>query len=417
MLVRVRLPGGLLAADQLLVLTDIAVTRGDGNLELTSRANIQIRALGEDSIGPVASQLAAAGLLPSASHERTRNILASPLAGRVPPGCWDVRPVVHDLDRRLIAEPELAGLSGRFLFGLDDGSADVLPLRPDLGLFPVSRQRLALFLAGADSGLRLSRGDAVPALVAAARAFLSERTAQACEAWRLDGLAAGPVRVRTRLVEAAVLDLEVSAEPVTPPARPARPVGPVADVDGLMLLGVHVPLGSLSQEQARLLAALSDGLVTVTPWRSVVLDGIDPALTPGHLSALRGAGLVTDPNSGWPGMTACAGQPGCGKARADVRADATAMVTDVDLARVWAPDRSAASSGPPAVHWAGCERRCGRPADAVIEVLAMPDGSYEVSARGRTWPARTPGETAAAIAQGQARARIPADCADLGIDP
>ncbi|MFD0473349.1 hypothetical protein ACFQ0B_37660 [Nonomuraea thailandensis] len=85
-LARVRLPGGAASAAQLHALADCAETFGSGVIELTSRANVQVRGL--HSPAAFAQHLAAAGLLPSAGHERVRNIVASPLSGRGTAGCW-----------------------------------------------------------------------------------------------------------------------------------------------------------------------------------------------------------------------------------------------------------------------------------------------------------------------------------------
>jgi precorrin-3B synthase len=62
-------------------------------------------------------------------------------------------------------------------------------------------------------------------------------------------------------------------------------------------------------------------------------------------------------------VTACAGRPGCGKALADVRADVAAAVA----AGVLPAGRS---------HWAGCGRRCGRPAGDVLDVVATGDPAH-----------------------------------------
>ncbi len=358
---RVRIPGGLLRSGQLRVLAGLAAEFGDGELELTSRANVQLRALDERSLGTVADRLTGAGLLPSASHERVRNIVASPLSGRRAPGRWNVAPVVAELDRRLRAEPELAGLSGRFLFALDDGTGDILPLHGDLGLFPVDADTAALVLSGKDSRLRVPRTDAVTALLAAAHAFLAERAAQSSDAWRLAGLEDGPARVRARLEP----DFPAADADFPAPAGADRPIGLLDETGGRVSLGVVVPLGRLTAAQASLLD--ETGEVTITPWRSVVLGHLDPAAAAGHARALAEAGLPADPASAWVGVTACAGRPRCAKSLADVRADAARVV------------RASGVAGRP-VHWAGCARRCGKPAGDVVEVLATGEG-YEVNGR------------------------------------
>ncbi|HVT66291.1 MAG TPA: nitrite reductase, partial [Trebonia sp.] len=81
LLARVRLPGGLVSGRQLRVLARLADELGDGRAELTSHGNMQLRALAPDAAQPLSDALFAAGLLPSLSHDRVRNILASPLAG------------------------------------------------------------------------------------------------------------------------------------------------------------------------------------------------------------------------------------------------------------------------------------------------------------------------------------------------
>lgn len=79
----------------------------------------------------------AAGLLPSESHERVRNVIASVLSGRVGGGLVDVRALVDALDEGLCADPALGGLPGRFLFTIDDGRGDVTGFGADVGLLAV----------------------------------------------------------------------------------------------------------------------------------------------------------------------------------------------------------------------------------------------------------------------------------------
>ncbi len=108
-LARVRLPGGVLTAAQLDALANAATEFGTATLELTSRANLQIRGIRDT--GAVAAALAEAGLLPSPTHERVRNILASPLSGRHG-GVCDTRDLVARPGLRAAARPRSGPVAG-----------------------------------------------------------------------------------------------------------------------------------------------------------------------------------------------------------------------------------------------------------------------------------------------------------------
>jgi precorrin-3B synthase len=359
-LARIRLPGGVLWTDQLQVLAAASAELGDGNLELTSRANLQIRALRPSAAQALSDRLYSAGLLPSISHERVRNILASPLSGLDPHSLYDVLPAVAELDRQLCARPTLAGLPGRFLFALDDGRGDLAGLGADVGIQALPGGQVALLLAGADTGVRVPRQDLVPVMLAAADAFLAERAGENSEAWRLIELEDGTARVLDRLGLAGSAGRTGPMKADTP-GNKGPTIGMV--VGGCAALVVGVPLGSLGAGEVEALvgAAGGSGEVRVTPWRTIVLGGVDVADADGVVELLGAAGLVLDPESPWGGVTACAGRPGCAKALADVRDDARRVTPRLP-------------AGSRVVHWSGCERRCGRPAGEFVDVVAIDNG-------------------------------------------
>ena len=353
-LARVRVPGGLLTAAQLSALAAAARDLGDGALEMTSRGNLQLRGLAPAAVPDLGDRLAAAGLLPSETHERVRNVLASVLTGHAG-GLLDARPWVAALDGGLRADPALAALPGRYLATLDDGRGDVSGLGGDAGLLALADGDVALLLGGADSGLRAHPGDAVALLLDATRAFLAERAAQGGTAWRLTELDDGATRVAARLPGPRVA-------PVAVPAAPgAGPVGAQTQADGRTALVGIVPLGRLTAAQADLLASLT-GAVQLTPWRSVVVPDLDEDRVDDAAVDLFRTGMVFDAESPWARVTACAGRPGCARSLADVRADAAAAVAGGTV-----PDGVR-------VHWAGCDRRCGRPRGEVLDVVATPQG-------------------------------------------
>jgi precorrin-3B synthase len=340
-LARVRLPGGAIDAAALQVVAGCAEDLGDGAVHLTSRGNLQLRGLRRDD-PRLAARLAAAGLLPSTTHERARNVLASPLSG-IAAGLADVRDLARELDRGLCARPALATLSGRFLFALDDGRGDVIHEEPDLCWQAVAPDDGRLLVAG-EPVARVPRPRAVTALLDAAEEFL----AGADGAWRTRPAAHGTAP---------------SAGDTSPPdasggGRPAGPAGPpLGWVPGAEALVCAPVLGEVSAAQLRVLAGAAPRAV-VTPWRTVVL----PGARAGADAQLVAAGFVVDPASPVPLVSACAGRPGCAKALADVRADARAGLV--------------AGRFTERVHLSGCARRCGSPRGPHRALVAHAEGQY-----------------------------------------
>jgi precorrin-3B synthase len=318
-LARIRLPGGRIDSRGLRAVAALA-ERGNGIVEITSRASLQVRGLMPAAAEPAAALLAEAGLLPSFSHERVRNILASPVAGRHPQSLAAVDDLVTELDRALCTDPELTGLSGRFLFAVDDG-AGLLGHAADVTLVATGSKHFRL-------GSRpVTRAGAVPAALEAARQTLPT-----------PGVA--PTR--------------------NPPGEPhvTLPLGALTQRDGRVALTVMPRLGRLEIATIRSLAELlSEGEtdLRLSTRRTLTLVDLRPALAASVLHRLEALELISNPASGWVGLTACAGKGACASARFDVRAAAAAR----------AVERSRAGSRRPE-HWAGCERHCGRPFDAEV---------------------------------------------------
>lgn len=368
-LARVRVPGGQLAPEQVQTLAEAAHRLGDGNIELTSRGNVQLRRVRD--AGALADLLSNAGLLPSRTHERVRNIIASPLSGRIGPHP-DIRALVTALDSRLLDSPRLAALPGRVLFTVDDGRGDVSGLRPDLGIHGLGDDRFALLLAGRDSGVRVSAAEAVDTLVTAAHGFLELGTGQ----WRLQEIDDGAERLTALLDRAPGTERLGFAEAAGPP------IGWLPQDDGLVALGAGVRLGSLPARTAEFLAAIERPIL-LTPWRSLVITDLGDGPAEQVVRVLAPMGLLFDADSPWLRITACAGRPGCAKSHTDIRADATAAV---EAGRTTA-DRTTEADTVPATavvtsgrqHWSGCDRHCGRPAGPITEVTATPGGYRVVS--------------------------------------
>ncbi|MBX9424279.1 cobalamin biosynthesis protein CobG [Streptomyces lateritius] len=298
-LARLRLPAGRLTAHQVEVLAHAAETLGDGRISITSRGNAELRGLADDCGARLAALLTDAGLLPSPTHERVRNIVASPTAGLDGLGSADVQLWARELDAALCAAPRAAALSGRFLFVLDDGRGDVAALGGDVSLVAGGDGSVLLRLG--PRAFRLAAADAVRAALAAALAFLDAADAAGNGAWRPQELPAGHEPDWAGALAAA----GIAAEPVpVPPPPTSRPPAPGVLRDGALY--VLAPLGRLTAAQLRALLPADE--VRLTPWRGAVVVG--PRTPQGPAPDVR----PTGPQA--PGLTAT-GPQAHGPARAD----------------------------------------------------------------------------------------------------
>jgi sulfite reductase beta subunit-like hemoprotein len=348
---RVRLPGGRVDAAGLQSVADVA-GMGNGLVELTSRASLQIRGLRPGSAERVADRLRAGGLLPSIAHDRVRNVLASPFAGRHPRCGAAVDDVVAALDRGLCADPALAGLPGRFLFAVEDGSGVAGAQRADVTLVAERGVGFRLWLAGARTTLAATAHDAPRLALDAARAFLALPRDADAAAWRVADAPGGAERLARRLGGALQPGNEVASRPLG--------IGALAQPDGRLAVTALAPLGRVDRAIVQRLGALVDEVRLSTARTLTIVDV--PAAGVAPLTAeLAALGLVTVAGSGWHGLSACAGLGACGRARVDVRAAAAARAR-------------ARPAGAPAEHWSACERGCGRPVDVPVAVVAHADG-------------------------------------------
>jgi precorrin-3B synthase len=372
---RIRLPGGYVSAARLRSLAALASRFGDGQVDLTARGNVQLRGVQPGAAAGLGQRAAAAGFLPSPAHDRARNIVASPLAGLA--GHPDLRGLVRSLDRAIRADPALAALPGRFLFSVDDGTGRAALGACDVGL-RWQPGGVELIVAGRRTGVSGPAARQIRLAIAAARAFLDQRLT-AGDVVDQRPTAGGPLDQRAAAARA--VSPGVAGPRSTRVARlpdggtaVAAAVGGVlgervADTTGRLALGpvsgtgpagpavvVAAPLGRLTAAQVRLIAGMVGpaGTVRLSPAGRIVLPLAEPA--PTALARLAGAGLLARDDHPLAAVTACAGL-GCASALADVRALATAV------------------PGLAAVHWAGCGRGCGRPADATA-VVATPAGQF-----------------------------------------
>jgi len=370
-LVRLRISGGVVSAAAARAIADCAKTYGNGLLDLSARANLQLRGVREASLPALVEALQAHGLIDeSAEAESVRNVLASPLAGLSPDAAFDIRPHVRALEQRLASDEALHGLPSKFGFIVDDGGGwSLSSVGADIRFHALHEQRFLVSLAGCDEAAVIEAVELPDVAAQLAVAFMNE--ARECETSprRMGALIA--MRGAAGLWRAAGL---VPAHQTTCVSAPPQPLGhhtPVAQG----FLGLGLAFGRLNAGDLAWLADMAQsrgaGELRLTPWRAILLPGVD-VLAAQHILAQASDTFITDPTDARLAVIACAGAPACASAQAPTQNHALSLAP---LARALSPSGLT-------LHVSGCAKGCARPFPTAVTLVARA-GVYDLITQGR----------------------------------
>jgi len=307
-LARVKVPGGILGVGQARALAAATRRFGSGTIEITSRANLQLRGIGRSEAAELRAYLSAVGLTaPTAEIEDRRNVLASPTAGLTdgPPGeptgdpdhdeVLDVRPAVAAAVRALDALADASALAHKFGVLIDGGGTPTLraiALDLSLGAVRLADPDEIVFavalgdpLDAADVDFALASTPDAVALAVTAAARLCAAPPDEIPAGRMTDVvrALGRRRARSEIARTAPIQ-PVDARRAIPPhptsagaplgVHPGR--GPDRRWVGLRCRDTAV---SADHFDALADAAAAGGAteIRLTPWRSVILAELSAA--------------------------------------------------------------------------------------------------------------------------------------------
>jgi sulfite reductase (NADPH) hemoprotein beta-component len=134
-MLRVKIPQGILSAEQLHALADVADSYSRGYGHITTRQNLQFHFMKLHDVESAMQRLAAAGLTTrEACGNSVRNITACPYAGVAPDEAFDVTPYAEALTRHLLRHPLSSSLPRKFKIAWE-GCAEDHALTPihDIG--------------------------------------------------------------------------------------------------------------------------------------------------------------------------------------------------------------------------------------------------------------------------------------------
>ncbi|MGB0960588.1 MAG: precorrin-3B synthase [Halocynthiibacter sp.] len=330
LVVRVRPILGQISSEVLHEIAALSETYGNGILDVTRRANLQIRGVSEADHPALITALRGLGLIDdNVDIETRRNIIITPF--RTP----ETRKIAHSLMALL---PSLPDLPGKFGFAIDTGNAAVLQdVSCDLRIEKSTEGDLILRLDGAGFGIPTT-DDTVAELILR------------ISHWFMDH---GVENGRGRMAKLLAKDVDIPTEfrgTIAPRRAHVPPKsGPIDD--GLLLGCTY---GQITSHALKNIAALGVE-ITMTPWRGLFLarQRTTPDID----------GITLDPTDPRLRIAACPGAPKCPQGLGDPRA----------LADVLAPFLPADLD----LHISGCAKGCAATHAVDVALTATCDG-YDI---------------------------------------
>jgi ferredoxin-nitrite reductase len=390
-MLRLRLPGGILSAHQARGLADVAERFGGGYLDITTRANLQIREIGAAHPIEVLQAIDELGLSARGSGaDNIRNLTGSPAAGIDPHELYDTRPLTRALYHHILNHRELYGLPRKFNIAFDGGGRlSVLDDTNDIAFAAVGVGpgqpvpegvyfRMALGgITGhgafaRDAGVLLTPEEVVPAAVAIVKAFIAQgdrtdrhkaRMKYLIDLWGIPKLveeAAHYLPFAWRFAEAAVNEAR------GPVDRDGH-IGLHNQVQpGLCYVGVVFPVGRVTSAQLRGLAGIAErcgsNTLRLTVWQNLLISDIPRDRAAAVGAEIDALGLGIQASAVRRGLVACTGNVGCKFALANTKRDALALAAHLDT--------RLALDSPLNIHITGCPNSCAQHAVGDIGLLA-----------------------------------------------
>ncbi|PZV11027.1 MAG: precorrin-3B synthase [Leptolyngbya sp.] len=411
-LIRIRTPGGWLNCQQGRALTRLIDRWGSKAVQVTNRANLQIRSTHPPTpeVFQTLQNLGLAAQNPSVDH--LRNVMTSPTAGIDPLELIDTRPLVQAVDTYIQSHPELAGLPAKFSVGIDGGGAVGIGTRSaipwehryneiqlsavwvehrgrgnreqgiefnhsKLSASDLSLKKVYFQLAlGADKQLCntsvvIEPDDCVSVVAAIATAYLDYvnqapkapkklRMKHLLQDWGID-----PYLQRIN----AYLPYPLSQPTHRPTLLSTQPYGHLGihpqQQTGLSYIGISLPLGQLTAAQILGLVQLSEtsgsGDLRLTPWQTMLLPDIPNERVNDVVQTLASLGLFVSSDRPDSAIAACAGKPGCAASATETQTHAIALINHLN--------QQLRLECPVNIHLTGCKKSCAQPSPAEITLL------------------------------------------------
>jgi ferredoxin-nitrite reductase len=378
---RLRLHGGIVSSHQLRGIAGIAEELGGGFVDVTTRANLQIRAIKAEHGPEVLTRLYDLGIVNrGAGADNIRNVTGGPTAGIDLDELIDTRALCRDLHHYILNHRELYGLPRKFNIAFDGGGRiPVLEDTNDIGFVAVRvrdgfgvppgvyfRMELGGITGHGDfaksAGIYLEPGECIKAAAAMLRVFIDHgdrtnrqkaRLKYLLDKWGHEKFVAEAEKVFgapfRRLPPDAVEPRKAADRQAHIGVFPQRQ-------PGLFYIGVALPVGRISAAQTKGIARLADlhgsGTIRLTVWQNLLISDVPGSELDAAIAGLKALGLGCSASSIRAGLVACTGNAGCKFSATNTKGQALA-IADYLEPRV-------KLDGPVNIHLTGCHHSCAQ---------------------------------------------------------
>jgi precorrin-3B synthase len=366
LLIRVRPRAGMFTTADLGAVARIAAQFGNGVVDLTNRANLQMRGFTTETVPAALDALRDAGLLDvSPAVEAVRNVVVDPRAG-LDPGRIDVHPLAAAFEAELGRATDVLALPGKFGFAFYGAHETAPSVAADITAVALDAASCAIMLDGASvMAATVSMSEAPMAMLSLARAFLSMRAENPNVRRMRDAVDAAGAPALFRQA-----GLAASAQ--CAPVQAAAPIG-VLSADAPFAVGIGFPFGRIDAPSLARLVEIARQLGIAKTHPSAARALVFPVGSVDDATALVAhagtLGLIIDPADARLGVDVCPGSPLCGRASTDTRRDTEDLAGRARIAG--------------SIHVSGCIKGCAHPGRAALTFVAR-DGAYDLVVGGTT---------------------------------
>jgi ferredoxin-nitrite reductase len=376
-MMRIRMPGGFAASEQLRAIAELSRRLGNGVLDITTRQQIELRGFTLDTVTAIWEKLRDVDLHSlQTGMDNVRNINGCPLAGLTPGELFDASPVLRELDRIIVGKngnPEFVNLPRKFNITVTGCTENCTHNESqDVALVPAVQRGIGGFniLVGGKMGsggftiasplnVFVEPHEAAEVAAEIVRIFRDHGPREARSQCRLAHLIAdwGIEELRYVLCERLMRPLESAGEDMRKRGCHEDHLGiRPQKQEGLRSVGLSVVTGRLTPDQMTELARLADlygsGRIRFTTGQNAIVSDVAVHQVPALLREPLLKELSPAPSPFFRGLVACTGTDYCNLAQIETKKYAAQISHALE-------SRLGTAGSPLSIHWSGCPAACG----------------------------------------------------------